>query len=42
MTGAITNSDEDPERADGALGATRPWADPSVNMRLYEVIFPPL
>ncbi|KAK7267910.1 hypothetical protein RIF29_20591 [Crotalaria pallida] len=36
MTGAITNSNEDPERADRALGAARPWVDPSDNMHLYE------
>ncbi|OIW06277.1 hypothetical protein TanjilG_19715 [Lupinus angustifolius] len=35
-TGAISYSNEDPERADRALGAARPWVNPSVNMHLYE------
>ncbi|KAE9590070.1 putative transcription factor C2H2 family [Lupinus albus] len=36
MTGAISYSNEDPERADRASGAARPWVNPSLNMHLYE------
>lgn len=36
VTGAIVNSNEDPERA---LGSARPWLDPSVPMQVCEVIF---
>ncbi|XP_020211888.1 uncharacterized protein LOC109796603 isoform X2 [Cajanus cajan] len=33
MTGAILNSNEDSERPDRALGASRPWLDPRINMQ---------
>ncbi|XP_045795996.1 polyadenylation and cleavage factor homolog 4 isoform X3 [Trifolium pratense] len=32
MTGVISNSNEEPERPDRALGAARPWLDPRINM----------
>ncbi|KAL2345181.1 hypothetical protein Fmac_006466 [Flemingia macrophylla] len=33
MSGAILNSNEDSERPDRALGASRPWLDPRINMQ---------
>jgi hypothetical protein len=39
MSGVISNSNEDPERPDRALGAARPWLDPRINMHVSEVIF---
>ncbi|KAK7378754.1 hypothetical protein VNO80_04201 [Phaseolus coccineus] len=32
MTGALLNSNEDSERPERALGASRPWLDPRINM----------
>ncbi|CAJ1887574.1 unnamed protein product [Sphenostylis stenocarpa] len=32
MTGALLNSNEDSERPDRALGASRPWLDPRMNL----------
>jgi hypothetical protein len=39
MTGVISNSNEDLERPDRALGAARLWLDPRINMHVSEVIF---
>jgi len=40
MTGALLNSNEDSERPpDGALGASRPWLDPRINMLVCESDF---
>ncbi|KAK2418363.1 polyadenylation and cleavage factor protein [Trifolium repens] len=33
MSGVISNSNEDPDRPDRALGAARPWLDPRINMQ---------
>lgn len=39
MTGSISNTNEDSERPDRALGAARPWLDPRVNINVCEVIY---
>jgi len=37
MTGALLTSNEDSERPNRALGASRPWLDPRINMLVCDL-----
>jgi len=39
MTGALLNSNEESERPERVLGASRPWLDPRINMLVCESAF---